>query len=66
MSIRTIWVILAFLLAGSISPILSQNGPASDSAVYFSFFREAAGRVPLPVKPPPGAPPKGEWSHAER
>ena len=36
---------LAFLLLGSVSRILSQSGPAIDSAVYLSFFREAAGHA---------------------
>ncbi len=50
MSIRPIRASLAFLLLGAVSRILSQTGTAIDSAVYFAFFREAAGHIVLPPK----------------
>jgi hypothetical protein len=59
MNIRLMRVSAGLLLLGASSAILSQTAPAIDSAVYFSFFREAAGHV---VPRPPGAPPKGEPS----
>jgi hypothetical protein len=53
MSIRLMRASLAFLLLGSVVRVFSQTGPAIDSAVYFAFFREAAGHVVPPPKSEP-------------
>src|ERR1700733_7412613 len=45
MNIRLMRVSAGLLLLGASSAILSQTAPAIDSALYFSFFREAAGHV---------------------
>ena len=48
MNIRLMRASVPLLLLGACSAILSQTSPAIDSAVYLSFFREAAGHVVLP------------------
>lgn len=53
MNIRLMRVGLAFLLLGAVSRISSQTEAAIDSAVYLSFFREAAGHVVPPPKSEP-------------
>lgn len=53
MSIRLMRASVALLLLGTCSAILGQTGPAIDAAVYFSFFREAAGHVVVPSKGEP-------------